>query len=390
MKRKQLNLAVLGAGMRPHQILGKLISLGPEIRIGAIFDPDREMIDQRLQEWDRRDARIAASAEEAINGKDINLVMIFSPNAYHCDHILSAFKAGKSVFTEKPLVTNLDDCTKIMTEQRRTGLPFATGFVLRYTPIYRKVHELINAGTIGRILSIDANENLCPRHGTYIMCNWRRFSRLAGPHILEKCCHDLDLMNWFIGSIPRQVASFGGRDFFKPENSGYYRKFIDPADRIEVFKSTWEKTEAGDDPFLIEKDIFDNQVAIIEYRNNVRVQFQTTISNAIPERRMYFSGTEGTLIVELFSGTVRVRRIDQIHETTYRFETSVGHAGGDEIIMRDLYDMVFNGKNPQCSGREGMLSTATALAIQKAAEENRIIDMEPIWEMFEKQNLAVV
>lgn len=381
MNGKKLKVALLGAGMRPHQIFNGLLKL-EEVELVSVFDPNPEMIKLRLAEWQVA-PKIFASANEAINEDGVNLVAVFSPNAFHAEHIITAFESGKNVFSEKPLVTTLDDCQKVLDAHKKSGKFFATGFVLRYTPIYSKVKELINDGKIGKIIGIDANENLNPRHGAYIMCNWRRFSELAGPHILEKCCHDLDLMNWFIGDVPARVASFGSRDFFNEKNAKDYGKFIDPSDGVEVFKSTWEKTDESDNPFLTSKDIFDNQVAIIEYRNSVKVQFQATISNAIQERRMYIAGTEGTLIVELFSGSIRLKRIDEPVEHSWKFETSVGHAGGDLVIMQDIFDMCISGKMPKCGGQEGMLSTATALAIQKSAETGEIVDMTDIWKRFE-------
>lgn len=386
MPATHLSLAVIGAGLRPRQILGELLALGPHVRIAAIHDPDRRAVATCLEQWHCPDALVAPTADAAIRHPDVNLVAVFSPNAFHAEHILAAFDAGKAVFSEKPLVTSLDDCRRVVRAQRETGLPFATGFVLRYAPLYRKVKELLDAGTIGRLIGIDANENLSPRHGAYIMCNWRRHTRLAGPHILEKCCHDLDLLNWFAGSVPRRIASFGGLDLFRPENSAYYRRFVHPPDGKPVYQSTWETPRDGDNPFLTDKDLYDNQVAILEYRNHVRVQFQATMSNAIEERRMYLSGAEGTIIVEMFSGVIRVRRIDENRETAYRYETAWGHAGGDRVIMEDLHRMVMEGAEPKCSGREGLISTATALGIQRAAETGRIVDLDAFWEEMEREN----
>lgn len=52
-----------------------------------------------------------------------------------------------------------------------------------------------------------ADELLSPSHGGYIMRNWRRFREQSGPHLLEKCCHDIDILNWIVGSLPSKVAA---------------------------------------------------------------------------------------------------------------------------------------------------------------------------------------
>jgi predicted dehydrogenase len=51
------------------------------------------------------------------------------------------------------------------------------------------------------------------------MRNWRRHKNLSGPHILEKCCHDIDLINWIVESLPSKVCAFGGNNIFTKENN---------------------------------------------------------------------------------------------------------------------------------------------------------------------------
>ena len=123
------------------------------------------------------------------------------------------------------------------------------------------------------------------------MRNWRRLTKYAGPHILEKCCHDLDLINWFCESVPTKIASFGSNDLFVPENEFFMEKY-----GLEEFTSWPDPHES---PFTSDKDLLDNQVGIMNYRNGIKVMFQATMCNAIPERRMFFSCSEGTMILEL-------------------------------------------------------------------------------------------
>ncbi len=48
---------------------------------------------------------------------------------------------------------------------------------------------------------MEFNETLDFNHGGYIMGDWRRLQRYSGTHLLEKCCHDIDLVNWITGSL---------------------------------------------------------------------------------------------------------------------------------------------------------------------------------------------
>ena len=129
---------------------------------------------------------------------------------------------------------------------------------------------------------------------------------------------------------------------------------------------------------MSDKDLKDTQVAIMRYRNGVKVQFQATMANAIPERRMYFSCSEGTMVLELYSSSLRYRRIGEQETKTVDFGAD-GHGGGDTYIMKELYHSMCTGDEPKSSGSEGLESAVTALAIDKAMNEEVMFDVEPVW-----------
>ena len=371
---KKIRIAVLGCGDRSRKVIGHLLEdSARRVEVAAIFDPDDSEMEFVKKTWDTPEAAKCASAQQAIGFPGVEWVMVFSPNTFHHDQIIAAFNAGKNVFSEKPIGTTLESCIDIYDAYKSSGRVFATGFVLRYAPLYRKAKELLDSGKFGHIISINADENVTPHHGGYIMANWRRNSAMAGPHILEKCCHDLDLINWYCNSRVSRAASFGGRNFFVPENEwihekyghGVFAKFRDP--------------HALASPFTSDKDLMDNQVAIFEYRNGVRVQFQCTMSNPIPTRRMYFSCTEGTIELDLYERYIRSRKLGSDEEERLTFKGADGHGGGDSFIMKELFRTMTTGEPPKCSGDEGLESAVLALAIDQAARTGTVVDLEPVW-----------
>lgn len=371
---KKINVAVIACGGRSRSVVKHLLedSCG-NVNIAAVYDPDTEVAKGAVEKWEISEPFYAPDADSAINHPGVDWVMVFSPNSFHKEHILSAFAAGKNVFSEKPLATSIQDCQDIYEAYLKSGKLFATGFVLRYSMLYRKAYELLRSGDFGKLIAIDATENITPSHGGYIMCNWRRKSSIAGPHILEKCCHDLDLIEWFVGDLPARVAAFGGRDFFKPGN-----RFLEGKYGTKTFMSWWDphRTET---PFTDDTDMKDNMVTIAEFRNNVRVSFSCTMSNMIPERRMLFCCSEGTIKLELYTKTLSYRKMGDGVTHTMDFSGMDGHGGGDSYIMKELYDTMVNGTEPKCSGSEGLQSAVYAMALEEAADTGKVVDLMPVW-----------
>ncbi len=373
MANKKIGVAVLAAGGRSRGVVGNLLrDSGGNVEILSVFDPDREVMKGALEVWKSPNARQCSSAEEAIGAPGVEWVMVFSPNVYHCEQILASFAAGKHVFAEKPLATSIDDCKRIYDAQQASGRLFMTGFVLRYSKLYRKVKEILDSGKLGRVIALEGNENITPAHGGYIMANWRRHTRYAGPHILEKCCHDLDLILWFLGALPSRVAAFGGRDFFTPENRKLEDKY-----GVSTFKNWWDP-HAIETPFTDDTDLMDNLVSAAEFRGGIRVSFTATMSNAIPERRLSFSCSEGTLKVELYEGVIRYSTINDEGVTVISMAGD-GHGGGDSFIMKELFETMTKGTPPGSSGVEGLRSAVYALAIDQAATTGKVVDLEPVW-----------
>lgn len=375
----KIRIGVIGAGARSQYVVGNLLRDSARgVEIVAVFDPDEKEARRAAGLWGMPGCRICSSFPEVIAAPGVEWVMIFSPNARHKEQIVAAFAAGKHVFSEKPLATTVEDCREIYEAHRaHPELHFATGFVLRYAPIYRKTGELLRSGQLGEILMVQASENIAPIHGAYMMAGWRRLRSEAGPHLLEKCCHDLDLVMWFCQSRPARVCGFGRLAFFTPE----HQELMERYDR-KVFSDQenpcWRDPHAQPSPFTCRKDVIDTQGAVAEMRNGIIVNFMATMSNPKPERRMYFSCTEGTLIVELYSLTLTWRRLGEGEEHTIRFDGDC-HGGGDSLIMKELYETMTQGCPPKCSGNEGLDSAVFALAMDQAIREGRVLDIEPVW-----------
>lgn len=366
----KIRLGVIGCGARGRSVVSTFLREGKgRVAVAAAFDPEAEQLKKSRECW-QENFRIADSAETLILDPDVNLVMIFTPNAYHCSGILASLNAGKRVFSEKPLATTFADCSRIVKAQKESGIPVYTGFVLRYSPIYRKVKELLDSGTFGNIINIAASENRESSGGGNSMASldgWRRFRKESGPYLLEKCSHDLDLLNWFAGGVPDSVAGFGGLDYFIPGYSGLW-------DRLDHdIYAKWVPEEKRINPFTSEKDIYDNHAVIMQYPGGIKMSFQLTLANAIPERRMYLSCTEGTIVCECFSGCLTYKRYTDDHSVTLKYAGD-GHGGGDRFMAMEIIENLLSGKGKIVSGvQNGCDCALVALAADESMRTGRIV-----------------
>lgn len=380
MEKKKTGIAVIGCGLRSQYTVGNLLRDSENnVEVLSVYDPLDVAVDKALDLWktDRTKCKVCSDSFEAINFPGVEWVVVSSPNVYHKQHILEAFSAGKHVFAEKPLGVSIEDCKAIYDAYSANNLMFATGFVLRYSPLYQKVKSLLESGEFGKLLSIEANENITPAHGGYIMRNWRRQSKVSGPHILEKCCHDLDLIIWFCNSLPSKVFFCGTTNVFKSENRHLEDKY-----GTETFNN-WGGHDQIETAFNDDSDMMDTSMGTAIFRNGVQVSFCATMCNAMPERRMRFNCSEGTITVELYSSKLTYKTIGEKVSHTLTFANDL-HGGGDTYIMKELYRTMSENVPPACSGNEGLESAVFALGFDKSAREGGMIDLEPVWKSFNR------
>ncbi|KAJ3330561.1 hypothetical protein HDU93_000333 [Gonapodya sp. JEL0774] len=401
---------------------------GQKDRIQALALPnERQVTDPAQQES-------SGAVPSTSSGTWNKWCLIASTNITHRPDCVAALTCGYNIFCEKPLATTIEDCKVIydtvLATQRQAaeaGIPvprFVTGFVLRHAVLYQRIHTLIHRESLtGKIISCEFNEILGREHGSYIFRNWRRFGALAGPNILEKSCHDLDVMAWLVGSVPVRVAAFGGLDIFKEENAEVAAKLAAEADeelgegRSAGLFRHWPTHPPVESPFTAGGDIEDNLVAIIEYRNGARTTFHLNSFSAIRQRRLFLCGLEGTVLADLKTGDLEAKRISGAAprgaaDLTGNAEqkSSDLHGGGDHHMIVKLWEEVCAvGKEwdtiapsaPPSAGNSDMsrqpvdeppktattsdhsatikdmyVAAVTALAIDLARRERRVVDVE--------------
>ena len=181
----------------------------PIVEIRAVCDshPDRKGLNDKLLPG----SRFYFSAEELLEKEDIDFVDVSTPPAAHGPYILEALSSGKHVLCEKPLVLKQDDLLNTWKMMKRTGKTVVTVHNWRYSPILKKVSQLVKGGTVGRINYIEYNvirvqPSVAVAKAGEDDDNWRLDPSVAGGGILvDHGWHAFYLVHEWTGGVPARV-----------------------------------------------------------------------------------------------------------------------------------------------------------------------------------------
>ena len=203
---RQLTVALAGLGSRGKDTYAKTAKLFPEkMKIVAIADIDPAKVAEVAREYDVPAQRCFSSAEELLaQDKLADLMFITTQDRQHVGHALPALKKGYDLLLEKPVSPKLEECRELLKTAQACGRKVVVCHVLRYTPFYTKLKEILDEGTIGDVVTVMGIENVGYWHQahSFVRGNWRN-SDQSSPMILQKCCHDMDILLWLTGKSCR-------------------------------------------------------------------------------------------------------------------------------------------------------------------------------------------
>ena len=146
-------------------------------------------------------------AQELIDDPDVNAIYIATPPSSHATFAIMAMRAGKPVYIEKPLAASYNDCIRINRISEQTGVPCFVAYYRRYLPYFQKVKEIIENGTIGKVIKVQIRFSVPPRDLDYKNekeLTWRLQPDIAGGgYFYDLAPHQIDLLQNIFGVITR-------------------------------------------------------------------------------------------------------------------------------------------------------------------------------------------
>jgi scyllo-inositol 2-dehydrogenase (NAD+) len=209
----KLGVGVLGVGEMGKRHAENLRRLVPEARLVAIADASAERarivaVELEIENW-------YSSLEAMLERKDLDAVLIATPDKFHAKAVETAVRAGKDVLCEKPLALNLADARAALDAVAKAGRRLQVGFMRRYDPAYAAAMKRIEAGEIG-VPVIFKSLGRDKEWGPIAAYE----SRINGMLFYTNTIHDFDLARWMMQDEVSAVHAYT-TTMIRPELATY-------------------------------------------------------------------------------------------------------------------------------------------------------------------------
>lgn len=415
-------VAIAGLGPRGFYTYAQYQKVHPErMKVTAIADIDETKLYLAAEDLHIPPEGCFKSAEEMLSkDKLADVLIVATQDKQHIAHALAGLERGYDLILEKPVATTPEDCIAIRDAAKRLNRKVAVCYVLRYTTFYRTIKNIIDSGRIGEVVNVDAVENVGYWHQahSFVRGNWSNCGR-SSPMILQKSCHDMDILNFLIGSHCECLSSFGSLSFFNSEHRPkdaaefcvdcprkescvysaeriylgedtqekrpWVRTVVAPAGGLAEVKKALRRGPYGRCVFVCDNDVVDHQTVALRYENGVTVSFTMSAFSAEVYRSIRIMGTQGEIEGEQKTNLIRCTTFDgktEVYDINKLASDLSGHGGGDNQLLTDFFDENSEGHIDAVSG---IYSAIESHMMAFAAEYSRLHDGESInLKQFEK------
>lgn len=221
----RINVGVIGTGGRGLNLIETIAEIeGMEVTSCCDILPFRLERALSLCSGAKGHADYRALLEQS----DLDMVIVATPLNTHFDIVKDSLGTGNHVYCEKTMTFTLEETKNLKSIVQDSGLKFQVGYQHRFNPVYHKVLEYIKGDEFGPLSHIECYWN---RNGDWRrpvpdpkwerVINWRMYKEYSGGLLAELTSHQLNIVNWMLGSVPERVAGFGGIDYWKDGRETY-------------------------------------------------------------------------------------------------------------------------------------------------------------------------
>jgi len=398
---KKLRLAMIGTGHRGTGMWGKdlLAEYSDHLEFVGLCD-----INQGRVETGKRLIGAACPTytdfEKMMSETKPDVLIVTTVDSTHDEFIIKGMEKGVDIITEKPMTTDEKKVQSILDAEKRTGRTCRVTFNYRYSPHRAKMWELLRAGEIGELTSVDFHWYLNTSHGADYFRRWHRLVEKSGSLLLHKASHHFDLLNWWIDSDPVSVYALGKLDFygkngsFRAENCrncphtekcNFFFDMTKNKRLMELYADNEKYDGYHRDGCVFKNDIniFDKMAATIKYANGVQVSYSLTAYSPYEGYRIAFNGTKGRIDAWIqesnpvsdanYDEIVLFKNFGKRQYIHVPFATS-GHGGGDKLLKDQIFLPNIADPMKQCANtRDGSLACLVGIAARNSIGSGDVV-----------------
>lgn len=416
---KKLKVILIGAGLRGITYTDIMSEHPDKFDVVAVAEPVESRRNYIKEKHNLPDDRCFDDWKPLLKlGKIADIAIVATMDQDHYECTMEAINLKYDILLEKPVCPSPEECKLISDNAVKNGVRIIVCHVLRYSDVFVQIKDIIDSGKIGDIVSINMEEcvgNVHQSH-SFVRGNWGNSER-SSFMLLQKSCHDMDIIQWLIGKKCKKVQSFGSLKYFKEENApedaplycidGCPHSDECPYDAVKLYlddkENQWFRTSCthhpNPDDALVEKslrttqygkcvfkcdnDVVDHQTVNLIYEDDVTVTFTMCAFNSGLGRKVHIMGTKGELN-SLLDGKSPIYVYDFLTKKTEEISTvgkdgiDGGHGGGDIGIVMNLYDYFALGIQSK-SVSDIVVSCdnhITAFAAEESRLKSCVIDLE--------------
>ena len=329
-----IRIGILGAG-NISETHARAAAAIEDVEIVAVHGVNEQRVEPLATTYH---ARAYTDLDAFLSHQPMDLVAIGSPSGLHAEQGIRAAGRGLHVLTEKPIDVSVSRADALIEACDNASVKLGVFFQDRAQPDIVRLHDAVHGGRIGRPLLVSARVKWYRPPEYYSQSRWRGTWALdGGGALMNQGIHTVDLLQWIFGPVSRVTA----------------------------------RTRTS----LHAIEVEDTAVALLEFANGAIGTLEATTA-AYPgyKRRVEFTGTEGTLVLEhdrlivadLKQPADDLVAGDAVDRNLSASSPVVSDARGHQRILEDFIHAIQTGREPTCSGREGRRSVVLVEAIYKA------------------------
>ena len=405
-----ITVSIVGAGSRAGAYINALeANYHGKFKVVAIAEPRTERQKYFQEKYLIPNHLIFGGYEEFIKQPRLSdIVIIATLDDMHYVPVMDAIQKGYDIILEKPIAMSVEETVEIGEfGAMHSNQLIAVCHVLRHSPFFRKIKEIIDSKVLGNVIDIQHNENVGYYHfaHSYVRGNWRN-TQISAPFIVAKSCHDLDILLYLLGDKHcKRIASMGSLTFFNQKNyrpdvmaprcadcsiekdcpysalkiysSGKIRSVVFDTSTEETLKKELQTSHYGRCVFACDNDVADHQVTIIEFEGGIHATFNLSaftdkIHRSIKVMCEYgeIRGIETTKEIEITHFGTNEKRI-----ITPQMLAG-GHGGADTGFIINFMETYLNNKPFDSTLSMSIESHVMAYAAEESRLQNgKMIDV---------------